>query len=311
MPVAFEYSPMLEMLCNNGLIVSDAHLAAAATKGCSDALAILLDNDRRPMEDRLPGLREAFGLASENGWPECRELMLRRFEDLKDVDISVGLKAASDRHDPNALHTILGLGAQDDGSALQSACETANEETARQLLQAQSYSTHQLNLALEAYFNSVNDANMRRYQVRRVESAIQSRTSLYQTFKFTSTFGLTMEGKYAVLDMLSKRGARVSESLFIKAFAVVVPMDEDFAAYLLDNMGTLQDGCGLRSGDFLTLACLWGRERLVRGMLERPDSEILGDGIGISPIDAAEASGNAALVEFLLSRNASDRSLRP
>ncbi|KAH6673982.1 hypothetical protein F5X68DRAFT_214590 [Plectosphaerella plurivora] len=294
---------LMTLLLDYGLTIRDEYVVEVASKGFNGILKVLIDRDSRPLEDRLVCLQQALAEATRNGWPDCVETLRQYFggRDADATDLSSGLMTATTRCDDEAMKMLLIQGAEDaDGEALRSACACAVEEMVKMLLDRHQYSQQQLNSALRAYFDMVCDADLRNYQLSKITKCLRTGGApLFLAFPVISTFGLTATGKTAVLEMLIARGAKAPRELFVRAFSVVVAMDDDFAAFLLNRLHQLQDDESLSPGDFLTIGCFWGKAAVVRRILE--DGDCVNHG-GFEPtaLQAAVVSGSEAVVRLVL-----------
>lgn len=339
----FRLQKLLRILCDHGLVVEDTHVLEAATKGLDDILEVLLLHDRRSLDDRLPGLQQALHAATIGGWPNCRALLLKSsqggLQAVSSPELEIGLRLAAQRLDADAVDQLLQVGVHDSNAeGLLGACENTADSLLQELLATQTYSQAQLDRGLLAYFDMASGGGLRGYQTGKLATALgpdacrgrkanpQGTTPVlavrpvFQVFPWTGLFGTGAPERAAVLDMLLAKGAKVSPEKFVGLVAEVIPMDEDFAIFLLDRI-QLQTDPNLRMSDFLTLACFWGKAALVQKALAQTSSaqKAAEAGFELPPyvepsqrgqlLLAATISGNPRVVELLLQKHEASRGI--
>ena len=303
---------VLPMLLDAGAEIKDTQLVECATMGWVKDLEVLFEADRarRSEENRLPGFQKALEAATSGARLKARRLILQQSDRIEDkYDLAPGFSAAAWRGDVDAVSELLTMGARDDGSALREAAQYAGTEITELLLDAMDYPQAALDKALAEFFDQVN-AGIDRHLLtllKKKDGDSGETVRPHKAVERTLAISESNEVTCGYLSLLLDKGARLPATVVHDVILRLIPMDEDFCVFVLENLGSLQKGDTLLSATaYLSVACFWARERVVRLILDGGASVGGPDAVGVTPLVAAVASGDVGMVRLLLAKGALD-----
>ncbi|KAF7559636.1 hypothetical protein G7046_g4511 [Stylonectria norvegica] len=301
----------LQVLLEEGLVITDEQIMQSAYFGYPESLKLQLCNYSREGDQRKTIINKALREAVHWGYVDCLDVIVEQAPDLitEMPDISTGLEQIILRCDETNLNKLLERGA-DTSEALKVTSQLAHIQSTKMILKARQYSKPQLDEALDAWFEVHLSLDMEAYVTRTMRQVMASEDRsrrLHNGFRFLPSFGAEDNDSRSFVNLYLERGAEISTEQFVRATSLVIALDGTFAMFLLENKDTLQKN-SVRLQDFLFVACIWGKHAVVETILSM-DAASLGqrDGLGMTPIFAAVASGNPKVVSLLLRSGANAR----
>ncbi|KAF6831724.1 ankyrin repeat protein [Colletotrichum musicola] len=245
-------------------------IISSAERGRSAALRLLLRADNYGSNEEKTRVRqEALRAASNSGRASTRKILLEAgVPEPQDIDLSVGLlEAVSCGYSNEIIETFVHDGARDDeGKALLSRAAFGEIEGVRTLLSVLQYSPEALNEALLIFFDTYLGADTGTYLLKIIDRVLSSgNRRLWDGFAVKPLIGQNQATNEAFLELLSSKKARLPRARFHQAVCFAIAMDEHLAVYLMKNEAVLADGTEAPvTAEYLALACLWGRETLIK-----------------------------------------------
>ncbi|KAF0325675.1 hypothetical protein GQ607_007117 [Colletotrichum asianum] len=306
--------PKLEYLVNMGAGCLKETILSAAIEGNVDYLKVLLAApDERSSEERFLDLQAVLKAATERGAIYARRFLMDfGIQEPEGTDISAGLAFAV-RHGCNA-EDVLALfedGARDiNGAALLSRAAFGEMGGIQTLFSVFEYPVEILNAALATFFTTNLDNETKDFLLKTIERSLSSSSHnrrVSNGFTIQPLIGQNYETNVIFLTTLSGKGARMPPAMFHQVLCWTIAMDEQLAAFLLQNRRSLQDeGDMFGAREYLALACLWGRPTIIRHLSGRDTGQ---DVTGISYdllLCAVTVSGNAEALDVLLDNRCID-----
>ncbi|KAI8256446.1 Vegetative incompatibility protein HET-E-1 [Colletotrichum sp. SAR11_239] len=306
--------PKLEYLVNMGAGCLKETILSAAIEGHVDYLKVLLAApDERSSEERFLDLQAVLKAATERGAVYARRFLMDfGIQEPEGTDISAGLAFAV-MHGCNA-EDVLALfedGARDiNGAALLSRAAFGEMGGIQTLFSVFEYPVEILNAALATFFTTNLDNETKNFLLKTIERSLSSSSHnrrVSNGFTIQPLIGQNYETNVIFLTTLSGKGARMPPAMFHQVLCWTIAMDEQLAAFLLQNRRSLQDdGDMFGACEYLALACLWGRPTIIRHLSGRDTGQ---DVTGISYdllFRAVTVSGNAEALDALLDNRCID-----
>ncbi|KAF5497972.1 Vegetative incompatibility protein HET-E-1 [Colletotrichum siamense] len=306
--------PKLEYLVNMGAGCLKETILGAALEGQVDYLKVLLAApDERSSEERFLDLQAVLKAATERGAVYARRFLMDfGVQEPEGTDISAGLAFAV-MHGCNA-EDVLALfedGARDiNGAALLSRAAFGEMGGIQTLFSVFEYPVEILNAALATFFTTNLDNETKNFLLKTIERSLSSSSHnrrVSNGFTIQPLIGQNYETNVIFLTTLSGKGARMPPAMFHQVLCWTIAMDEQLAAFLLQNRRSLQDdGDMFGACEYLALACLWGRPTIIRHLSGRDTGQ---DVTGISYdllFRAVTVSGNAEALDALLDNRCID-----
>ncbi|KAF4826447.1 Vegetative incompatibility protein HET-E-1 [Colletotrichum tropicale] len=300
--------PKLEYLVNMGAGCLKETILSAAIEGRVDYLKVLLAApDERSSKERLLDLQPVLKAATERGAVYVRRFLLDfGVQEPEGTDISAGLAfAVMHGCNPEDVLALFEDGARDiDGAALLSRAAFGEMGGIQTLFSVFEYPVEILNAALATFFTTNLDNETKDFLLKTIERSLSSSSHnrrVSNGFTIQPLIGQNYETNVIFLTTLSGKGARMPPAMFHQVLCWMIAMDEQLAAFLLQNRRSLQDeGDMFGAREHLALACLWGRPTIIRHLSGRDTGQ---DVTGISYdllLRAATVSGNAEALDALL-----------
>ena len=301
--------PIRDFLLASGAKINDDSLTTAAELGRVDTLQVFLEvADEREERERVAGLRRAADAATKACELEARDYLIERFPVLGfGSDLSAALAEAAKRQDPDEIGRILDSGARDDsGDALKWAAVMGDLRTVTTLLERVPYARRQLDAALRGFFEEVMPTCMESHilaRLRQCLSSLPAGARQHQLFRIKPRLGGGIEVSSNFLSAMMERGVSLQQAVFDRAMVCAAAMDEDLAVFMIESLERLLDA-RVGASRYLSLACLWGRERLAEKICGKEAAVDELGMLGVPPLLAAVISGNKSIVRALLDRRA-------
>ncbi|KAF6802449.1 ankyrin repeat protein [Colletotrichum sojae] len=295
----------LEMMLHMGAGNVDDAMIAAAEGGEDAALRLLLDfEDHRGEEDRSRVLQAALKAASDRGRGSTRRMLVEAgVSDPDGHDLSAGLKKAVMLGcSAENIETLVEDGARDDnGEALLSRAVFGEIDGIKTLLSVLRYPVELVDKALLGFFDTYLGSGMGGYLLKTIERVLSSGSRrLWDGFAVKPFIGKSHTTNEAFLTLLSAHNARLPTRRFHQALCYAIAVDEELAIFLMKTCDTLQDHTDeLRNDEYLALACLWGRDAVIRHLYGRKGDEGRHEGIVEIHMRAVVVSGSAAALGAL------------
>ncbi|KAF6824090.1 ankyrin repeat protein [Colletotrichum plurivorum] len=295
----------LAMMLNMGAgSVEDASVTAAEG-GQDSALRLLLDfDDHRGEEERNRIRQAALKAASNRGQGSTRRLLMGvGVAEPEGVDLSAGLKKAVMLGcSADNIEMLVEDGARDgSGEALLSRAVFGEVDGVKTLISLLRYPVELMDKALLSFFETYLGAEMGEYLLKTVERVLSSGSRrLWDGFPVKPAMGLSRTTNEAFLTLLSAQNARLPTRRFHQALCYAIAVDEELAIFLLKTCDTLQDHTDeLGSDEHLALACLWGRDAVIRHLCGRKGDQERHEEIAEIHMRAVAVSGSAAALGVL------------
>ncbi|KAJ3959634.1 hypothetical protein N0V92_003725 [Colletotrichum tropicale] len=276
----YDTKEKFEFLLSKGAAGWGDAVRSAAGSGKVEQLQLLLSAaDSVAEHEKLLDLPDALKLASENGHASTRRLLLNAgVQEPEDTDISAGLvEAATLGCDEYNIRALVEDGARDvEGKALFSRASFGEVEGVRTLLSVLEYSCELVNAALLIFFDTYLDDGARGFSMKTIHKTLSSTNGrrLWNGFSRQPMIGQSQQANEEFLKLMSSRNARLQAARFHQAVCCAIAMDEKLAIFLIENRKTLQESSDMTGTyQYLALACLWGRVRVIEYLFERDTEE--------------------------------------
>lgn len=298
----------MKFLIENGAVVVGEAMVRAAKKGAVEEMQLLVEQDTRTLEERLPSLQVALQTATEAGDFDMREYLLRVCPGIGDTsDLEAGLAGAINSGDRDNFRKLLQLGVRDTSAdAIKRAAVFEDLEGIEILFQYCSYLPEQLTAALAEMLDVKFMSCYESHIIHRIRAVLGRRpliVGFHQLFRLppTSNEGHTE----AIVSGLLERGAVMERHRLDRAVTCFIANGHLSTNFWVDQMRRFPDPPFVLQDTFVQ-ACLWGRESLVCYILdqERNLDINLPNTCGVTPLLAAVISGRLDLVTTLLERGA-------
>ncbi|KAH0443799.1 ankyrin repeat protein [Colletotrichum camelliae] len=309
----YDTKEKFEFLLSKGAAGWGDAVRSAAGSGKVEQLQLLLSlADSVTEHEKLLDLPDALKLASENGHASTRRLLLDAgIREPEGTDISAGLvEAATLGCDEYNIRALVEDGARDvEGKALFSRATFGDVEGVRSLLSVLEYSPELMNAALLIFFDTYFDDGARVFLMKTIHGTLSSSNSrrIWNAFARQPMIGQSQAANEKFLMLMSSRNARLPAVRFHQAVCCAIAMDEKLAVFLIENRKTLQESNDmLGTYEYLALACLWGRVRVIEYLCERDAEKDLSGTLCEQLFRAVVVSGNISALDIMLHKRRAD-----